>query len=218
MLRDAAVDLIMKRLGNQNDVSLRDDIIAEMVQAQVTVLEGDLFKPWFLVSEEASNMTVIGEERVPLPDDWIDFWDEIGLYRYDSSLDDPYIEMVRDDWSLIKEQLNYSGKPSHWDIGNNYLLMRPLADAAYELRFWYIAKGLTLAGTYGDANNIENDWLKWASDWLIGETGAVIAEQYLQMTEKRVDTWKRQAVRGRERLRQLNVKMEEALKERIRGG
>lgn len=96
--------------------------------------------------------------------------------------------------------------------------MRPLADAVYNLRLWYIAKGLDLSGTYGDANNIENDWLKWASDWLIGETGAVIAEQYLQMTDKRVEAWQRQAVRGRERLRTLNVKMEEALKERIRGG
>lgn len=218
MLRDAAVDLMMKRLGNQNDVSLRDDIIAEMVQAQATVLEGDVFKPWFLVSEEASNTTAIGEERVPLPADFIDFWDEIGLYRYDASLDDPYIEMVRDDWELIKECKNFSDKPTHWDVGGMYLLMRPLADAVYNLRLWYIAKGLDLSGTYGDANNIENDWLKWASDWLIGETGAVIAEQYLQMTDKRVEAWQRQAVRGRERLRTLNVKMEEALKERIRGG
>ena len=218
MLRDAAVDLMMKRLGNQNDTTLRDDIIAEMVQAQDTVMEGDTWKPWFLLSEESSNATTIGEERVPLPIDFIDLWDEVGLYRYDASLDDPYVEMVRDDWGLIKECKNFSDTPTHWDLAGDYLLLRPLADAAYPLRFWYYAKDTSLAGTYGDANNIENDWLRWASDWMIGETLAVIAEQYLQMTDNRVNSYKAIAVRGRERLRILNVKMEETLKERIRGG
>lgn len=220
MIRDAAVDLLMKRLGNQNDATLRDDIIAEMVQAQETVLEGDVFHPWFLVSEEASNSTAIGEERVPLPVDFIDLWDEIGLYRYDATLSDPYIEMARDDWELIKKQLNYSDTPTHWDIGGSYLLMRPIPDAAYPLRFWYIAREPSLAGTYGEVGggNIENKWLYYASDWMLGEVGAVIAEQYLQMTDNRVNSFKNQAVRGRERTRILNVKMEEALKERIRGG
>lgn len=216
MLRDAAVDLIMKRLGNSNDITLQGDIINEMVQAQATVLEGDVLKPWFLVSEEASNATSIGEERVPLPVDFASLWEEIGLYRYDVTLDDPYIEMCRADWEDIKKELNWSDKPTHWDIGGPYLLMRPLADAVYPLRFWYIAKGVSLAGTYGDVvTNIENVWLQWAADWLIGETGSVIAEQYLQMTGARVKTWKDQAIRGRERVRKLNVSMEEALKERI---
>lgn len=216
MLRDAAVDIMMKRLGNSNDISLRDDIITEMVQAQATVLEGDVLKPWFLVSEEASNATTAGEERVPLPVDFMSLWEEIGLYRYDAALDDPYVEMCRADWEDIKQALNYSDKPTHWDIGGQYLLMRPLADAAYPLRFWYIARGVSLAGVYGDVvTNIENVWLEWAADWLIGETGSVIAEQYLQMTDQRVKTWKDQAIRGRERIRKLNVQMEEALKERI---
>lgn len=217
MIRDSAVDLIMKRLGNQNDITLRDDIITEMVQAQETVLEGDVIDPWFMVSEEASNSTTIGEERVPLPLDFADLWEEIGLYRYDAALDDPYVEMSREDWEEIKKCLNYSDKPTHWDIAGQYLLMRPLADAVYPLRLWYIKKGASLAGTYGETGggNIENEWLKHASDWLIGETGAVISEQYLQMTGPRVQTWQAQAVRGRNRLYAANIKMIEALKERI---
>lgn len=216
MLRDAAVDLMMKRLGNSKDITLRDDIIFELVQAQETVLEGDILKPWFLVSEEASNETAIGEERVPLPVDFASLWEEIGLYRYDDTLDDPYVEMCRADWEDIKAFYNYSEKPTHWDIGGQYLLMRPLANAVYPLRFWYIAKGASLAGTYGDvATNIENVWLEWASDWLMGEAGAIIAGQYLQRTGTRVEVWQNQATRGRERIRKLNVQMEEALKERI---
>jgi hypothetical protein len=218
MLRDAAVDLLMKRLGNQNDVTLKDDIINEMVQAQETVLEGDVFHPWFLVSEEASNSTSVGEERVPLPEDFLALW-TLGLYRYDSTQTDPYIEMVREDWDLIKTVKNYSDEPTHWDIGGDYLLMRPLADAVYPLRFWYIARATSLAGTYGDVTtNVENAWLRWASDWLLGETGMVIAEQYLQYTDDRVNTFRTQAARGRQRLVTLNVAMEEALKRRVIGG
>lgn len=218
MLRDTAVDLIMKRLGNSTDLTLRDDIIVEMAQAQATVLEGDVFHPWFLVSEEASNSTNIGDERVPLPVNFVALWNGLGLYRYDATLDDPYVEMVRDDWDDIKSYFNYADKPTHWDIGGEYLLMRPVADAEYPLRLWYIAKGESLEGTYGDAANIENVWLKHASDWLIGETGLVIAEQYLQHREAALLRWASQASRGRERIRLKNVEMEETLKQRIMGG
>ena len=216
MLRDAAVDLMMKRLGNSNDITLRADIIAEMVQAQATVMEGDVFHPWFLISEESANTTTLGEERVPLPANFLGLWEEIGLYRYDAALDDPYVEMSRDDWDLIKACKNYSDTPTHWDLAGQYLLMRPLADAVYPLRFWYIGRGASLAGVYGDVGtNIENVWLEHAADWLIGEVGAVIAEQYLQMTGARVQTWKDQAKRGRERVRVLNIEMQEALKKRV---
>jgi len=214
MLRDVAVDMLMKRLGNSKDLTLRQDIINEMVQAQETVLEGDVFHPWFLVSEESSSSTAVADERVVLPLDFLAQWQFGGLFRFDAALDDPYIEMTQADWEDIKEILNFADKPTHYDVAGPYLLMRPIADAIYPLRFWYIAKGISLAGAYGDPTNIENIWLKWASDWLIGETGSVIAEQYLQMTETRVATFRTQAIRGRERLRLKNVEMEEGLKRR----
>jgi hypothetical protein len=221
MLRDAAVDILMKRLGNQQNPALRQDIINEMVIAQETVLEGDIFHPWFLVSEEASNSTIVGDERVLLPDNFIALWEEAGLYRYDANLDDPYVEMDREDWSLIKKELNYSDTPTHWDIGGVYLLMRPLADAVYPLRFWYIGREPSLAGTYGATagtdGNIENNWLKYAADWLLGETGIVIGEQYLTYKPERVKTFRDQVARGRNRLMSLNVEMEEALKRRVMG-
>lgn len=217
MLRDAAVDIIMKRLGNQTDTTLRDDIIAEMAQAQATTLEGGRFHPWFLVSDETALVTVSGDEAVALPADFLTLWDYGGLSRYDSALDDPYIEMIRDDWDEIKAYFNYSDAPTHWDIAGANLLMRPLADAAYPLRFWYITRGESLAGTYGDAANIENVWLEHASDWLIAETGKVIAEQYLQYRPDAVRTWETQALRAQARLQVLNIKMEESLKKRVMG-
>jgi len=218
MLRDAAVDLLMKRLGNSTDTTLRDDIINEMVQAQETVLEGDVFHPWFLVSEESQSETIPGDERVLLPSDFITMWEKGRLVRYDVTLDDPYIEMTREDWDAINEHLNYSGKPTYYDIAGQYFLMRPLADAVYPLRFWYIKRGESLAGAYGDtATNIENVWLKHASDWLLGETGMVIAEQYLQYTESKIKPFRTQAARGRARVQVINVEMEEVLIRRVMG-
>lgn len=215
MLRDAAVDMLMKRFGNSNDLTLQDDIIKEMVEAQRTVLEGDVVYPWFLVSEESSSVTIVGDERLPLPADFVALWEYGVLARYDATLDDPYVEMVREDWDVINEHLNFSGKPTHYDIAGIYLLMRPLSDAAYPLRFWYIAKGADLSGTYGDANNIENAWLKNASDWLLAETSIKITEYYLHWSKTKVDSFKVDAVRARKRVYDKNVAMEETLKRRI---
>jgi len=216
MLRDAVVDLIQKRNGNNTDVTLRDDIIKEMVNIQDTILEGDPMSPWFLVTDETSLATVVGEEKVALPLDFLMPWEYGILFRFDSTLDDPYIEMTREDWDLIKEILNSPGTPTHYDIAGEFFLMRPIADAIYPLRMRYIARGLSLAGNYG-TNNIENIWLKFASDWFIGEVGAVISEQYLQAVPAKVDVFKAQATRGRERVRIKNVAMEESNKRRVIG-
>lgn len=215
MLRDAAVDMLMKRFGNNTDPTLRDDIINEMVTAQETVLEGDVISPWFLLSEESDAVTVIADERVGLPVDFLAPWEFGFLYRYDAALPDPYIEMTREDWDLIKEILNYAGTPTHYDISGEYIFMRPVSDAVYPLRMRYMAKGLTLAGVYGDVQNIENVWLKYASDWFLGEVGFVIAEQYLQSTPAKVKLFRDQAMRGRERIRLKNVAMEESNKHRV---
>lgn len=216
MLRDAVVDLIMKRNGNNTDTTLRNDIINEMVQIQDSILEGDPMSPWFLLTEETSAVTTVGDERVGLPADFLMPWEYGFLFRYDAALDDPYIEMHRDDWDLIKEVLNYAGEPTHYDISGEYIFMRPVPDEIFPLRMRYIARGLSLAGQYG-VDNIENIWLKYASDWFIGEVGAVISEQYLQAVPQKVDVFKAQATRGRERVRIKNVAIEESNKRRVIG-
>lgn len=218
MLRDEFVDLLMKRLGNSTDVTLRDDIIREMVLTQETALEGDIMQPWFLISELTTGATIVGDERVALPANYISPWENGFLYRYDVTLDDPYIEMDRADWDDIKEHLNYSGTPTHYDIAGDYLLMRPVADAIYPLRMRYIASEPTLAGSYGDSNNIENAWLKYASDWFLGVVGEVIAAQYLQGKAAMVQIFQRQAKLGRNRIMVRNIATQEIMKERVIGG
>jgi hypothetical protein len=215
MLRDTAVDLIMKRLGNRTGADLQQDVINELVTAQADVLEADPIVPWFLLSEESNAQTTVGDERVELPADFIMPWEYGFLYRYDAALDDPYIEMSRDDWGHIKMVNNFSGIPTHYDISGNYIFMRPVADAIYPLRMRYMARGASLAGAYGDAANIENVWLKHAADWLMGTAGAVIADQYEFMKPEIVKKFTLQAARGRETVRIRNVALEESNKEQV---
>jgi len=218
MKRDDFVDTLMRRLGNNQDATLREDIIAEMVIAQGQLLEQDVFKPWFLISEESSSATIVADERVLLPVDFLSFWEESPVYRYDTELADPYIAMPREDWGDITSNLDYSGTPTHFDMAGRYLMMRPVPDAIYPLRFWYYKRGSDLTGAYGDSNNIENVWLEHANDWLMGEVGFVIASQYLQMKDNAAALFTSQATRARNRVMSLNIAQQEILKERIIGG
>ncbi len=219
MLRDVAVDLLMKRLGNRKDLSLRDDIINEMVYVQENILEGGPFYPFFLISEISDADTTAMEERVQLPTDFLHEWEDGALYYFNpDATKNSWVELTRDDWDLIKASYttNTPGLMTHYDIVGNYFLLAPTPDAAYTLKFRYYAAAASLAGVYGDAANIENVWLDKASDWLIGEVGAIIASQYL-VSQKLQQMFVAQAVRGQKRVSQLDVSMGESNKRRSMG-
>lgn len=219
MLRDAAVDLIMKRLGSRTDLSLRNDIINEMVYVQENVLEGGPFYPFFLVSEISNADTTPTDERVQLPADFLHEWEDGALYYFDpDATTNSWIALIRDDWDVIKATYtsNTPGLMTHYDIVGNYFLLTPTPDAAYTLKFRYYAAAESLAGVYGDAANVENVWLAKASDWLMGEVGAIIASQYL-VSQKLQQMFVAQAVRGQKRVSQLDVSMSESNKRRTMG-
>ena len=182
MRRDEAVDLLMGRLGSRNHAATRQDAINEMVYVQTNLLEGDPTLPWFLLSESTQTTTTIDEERVALPSDFLQEWEEGALYIVTD--DGDTVGMVKDDWDRIKARVTGSGQPEYYAIGGNYFFLRKVPNKAYTLIMRYYAREASVAGTYGAAvdtdGNIENNWLKWASDWFIAETGIIIARQYLQ--------------------------------------
>jgi len=219
MLRDTFIDQLQLRLGRNNDPELQTDIISVMEYVQTQILEVDVITPWFLVSDEYTSLvTSIGNEEVALPADFIQLWEGSNLYRYNSALADPYLEMVRGDWRLVKDKYNTAGPPTHYDIAGANLVMRPVADAEYPLRLRYIQKQATLVGEYGVSNNIENGWLAWAADWFMGEVGVIVAGDIQQQTDSKLKTFAAQRDRGRNRILAKNVSMQEVLKRRIRGG
>ena len=218
MLRDTAVDILMGRLGQRRDDSsntFKNLIIQEMVFVQENILEGNAELPWFLVSENAEATTIVGEERLTLPSDFLREYENSALVRVKDNGDE--VILVRDDWDLVKYKITGEGAPTHYDIMGNYYLLRPIPDKEYILRMRYYQRDDTLMGDYGGANNIENKWLKHASDWLIAETGAIVAAQQLQ-SNAMAAMFVQQAQLAKRRVLSVNVLMEETSKSRILGG
>jgi hypothetical protein len=85
----------------------------------------------------------------------------------------------------------------------------------FSIRMRYFASDASLAGDYG-TNNIENQWLKHAADWLIGEVGMIIGNQYLQ-SDKMDQVFRVQLQRARKRIYDKDVSMAESNKMRAMG-
>lgn len=199
MIRDTAVDLLMGRLGKRVHTPTQQDIINEMVFVQETILEGDPTMFWFLLTESATTTTTVDEERVPLPTDFLMEWEEGAVYITTDAGD--IVEMRKDDWDRIKDRITGSGQPEYYAIGGDYFFLRKIPDKEYTITMRYYAQQASLAGTYGETGggNIENNWLKWAADWLMAETGVIISKQYLQ-SDTMVELFAAQATRAKARL------------------
>ena len=68
---DAAVSLVMFRLGNRTEASLREIVTAEMEIVQSDLLTQLDFRPWFLQAS-APLATVAADETLALPSDFSD--------------------------------------------------------------------------------------------------------------------------------------------------
>lgn len=216
MIRDAAVDLLMGRLARRNSTVTQQDIINEMVFVQENTLEGDPTPLWFLLTESAETTTLADDERLPVPSDFIQEWEEGALYVAETSGGD-VTSMVKDDWDTIKEKSTGTGKPKYYDVSGDYFLLRPVPNDAYYMTMRYYARAADLSGTYGDSNNIENKWLEYASDLFIAEVGIIIAVQYLQSATMGA-LFGQQAAVAKDRLVRKDTIMKEVNKQRFMEG
>ena len=217
MLRDAAVDLIMKRLGNRNNATLRNDIINEMAYVQEQLLEATYPLPWFLIQKDDTLVTVADTETVALPAGFLDMWEDGGLAYVDS--DGEICKLVREDYDIIrkKAQGNATGAPEYYDIVGANIYFQRIPNDAYNLELWMYQRDTLITGEYGDASNLENSWLREAADWLMGEVGMIIAGQQL-VGDKVYPFFEKQAARGREQLLRRITAREENSKERFMEG
>jgi hypothetical protein len=216
MTRDEAVDLLMGRLARRTSTVTQQDVINEMVFVQEFILEEDPTPLWFLLTERATAQTTADEERLPVPADFLLEWEEGALYieKDDGSV----VAMVRDDWDRIKERVTGTGQPEYYDIAGEYFVMRKVPDKAYTMHMRYYAKQASLAGTYGDVGSaVENDWLKYAADLLIAETGVIISNQYLQ-SPTMVEMFMTQGAKAKDRLIRKDTIMKETNKQRFMEG
>lgn len=176
MVRDTLFALLAQRLGNRQDLIPRMATEAQLLQE--VKLERNPWTPWFLESELATATCTVGDERLALPSDFLGEIEEESLWIYETdgvtllgSLE------PKTDYDKLLNLYPGSGRPKRYAAVNEYFMLRPVADAAYVVKMRYYAKDAILD------SNIENKWLKYASDVVLAELGYVLASKHMQHGE-----------------------------------
>jgi hypothetical protein len=190
MLRDVLVATAALKLGDRTDLTAA--IINEFQVSQEMRLEQNgRFQPWFMITEDSTFITAIGEPRVALPTNFVSEVEEGGFWYYDapSALWVP-IEKAAEDSG--RYHLTADGPPQAYSLLGDRLMLHPAPDSAYTIRMRYAAKQTALT------TNIENNWLKYASDLLLYDACERLAAENLQNASLAVifgaaktDAWER---------------------------
>lgn len=171
MTRDEAVSIIKGRLARWNDTVLTNHIIVELKQAQQRA-EMDATLPWFLLTESSYAATVVDEERVEVPADFLREAEEDALWL--EATDGTWVQLKKDDYASIRNRWTESDQPRRYALVGEYFRLRPVPDAVYNLHMIYYGKDAVLS------TNIENKWLLHTPELLIADAGAIIAARYVR--------------------------------------
>jgi len=142
---------------------------------------GGTFVPWFLESEWSESATVVDDERLELPADFIqEIEDQVVQFKPDASSRWKTIPKKRaDELEYLSEDIeNPVGFPRAYSLQNNYFIFAPTPDQIYPIRMKYFKRDVPF-----NLVTDENKWLRFAADWLMAETGQILAAQHLHDDE-----------------------------------
>jgi len=171
MTRDEAVARIKRRLSNRTDSALDTTIVDELQFAQEQ-MEHDLrlSPPWFLLEELSDASTTALEERLPLPSDFLQEYEQGTLWLVDTALEDPFVDLPKGFYQGLKHKYPGTGQPKAYSLDGKYFRLHPTPDAVYTMRMLYYKKDAVLD------TDIENEWLQEAPGVLWGRAGLGMAE------------------------------------------
>lgn len=173
------ITLLKYRLANSTDSDLDAKIVLEMDLVQTDLLEKADFKPWFLLSENTTKYTEVGERRLPVPSNFLGEWEDGTLWRYDdSNSDDSWYDLSKEDYDYLFERYPGSGAPKYYALDGDYFFLFEQPDAEYLMRIKYY-KTQTLPSALADS--AENGWLSNASEWFMNEVGYRMATFHVPM-------------------------------------
>lgn len=183
MTPDEAVSMLKGQLGNWTSTNIDAWIINELNAAKRRQERApDL--PWFLLIDTnlaGTNFTLSANSTtVGVPTGFLREDEEAVscLYYYDSTADDPWVPLVKEDYSKFKTQWAGYTTLSYYDILKNTIYVAAAQTADVTLRMIYYGQDDTIV-----AGTTETDWLLYAPDLLIADAGRVIARQYLKDAE-----------------------------------
>lgn len=209
MTRDEAVARIKELLHYR---TAGDDTVVEFMKLAQKELEEEPERPWFLLSEDATINTAIGEDRIPVPSDFIIEADEDALTYLPTSATEKPVPLFKDDLDELRATYANAdaGAPEAYALAGMYFRIFPTPDDVYTLRMNYYFKDEVLT------TNIENRWLLHAPSILIGKAGLYVART-LKNTEA-AQTFMQMEVAGRDRLIKHNIERGLANRELQIGG
>lgn len=166
MIREEAINLMRMILGFRTD--LEAACITALQNAQIS-LELGPEKPWFLVSEISYADTVAGEPRVRVPTSMLQEVDNALMYYIND--DAEKVELTKDEVDVLTRQYGNatSAAPKAYALDGLNFVFFPAPDAVYRIYMQFFEKDTTLD------TNIENRWLKYIPNLLIGEAGLIIS-------------------------------------------
>lgn len=183
MDRDDFVTLLKGRLQRATMSSLDAKIATEVQETQKRLEDTRDILPWFLLSEDLTKDTEVGEERVPVPilggtvrGDFLAEYEQGALWGQNA--DGMFKPLDKDDYDVLAVLHPDPGRPVAYALGNEYFRLKPTPDAIYPLRMKVYLRDVILS-TGGTTNN----WLKYASELMLAETGRMIATYYLKDIE-----------------------------------
>lgn len=206
MIKSKIINIIKTRLGNRTDPGI-DDLIANELELAQFQLENDPdFTPWFLLTENATYQMEPAEQRVPIPTDMIQEYEEGALFYGNTPL-------KKRDYDLLVEFFKDStGLPQAYSLVNDYFVVFPIPDQNYEIRMTYYAKDSRIT-SLGD--NDENQWLIYAPDWVVALAGAPVA-RYIKDAEA-ASMFIADAAVAKQRVYKIHIDRAERNAERLMG-
>lgn len=169
------IDLLALRCENRQDPDWDIIVNAEASNVQRNEIEanGQIY-PWFLESEWAQASTVKGEERLPLP---LDFLSEIEGQVMQIQVDGVWRDLEKRRYDeMIQIYRQCEGVPAMYDLVGINIVFAPIPDKEYPVRMRCFRRDVPF-NQLGDGDT--NLILTHASDWLLACTGRVIAANHL---------------------------------------
>lgn len=180
MTRSQILDVVLGRCGRQAaNTYLRDQAELELGLIQERY-EFGAWMPWFLLSDETSLTFTADERSVTLSTDFLREYEDFPVYVYDSTADDPYRRLNKDEFDVLEELYgeDAAGTPLAYSLQGEQYQLFPTPDADGTLRYKYFKKGAVLSDS-----TEENVWTEHASGLLLAELGIVMAGMYIKNSQ-----------------------------------
>lgn len=185
MITSQALTRLRRGLGYLDSSEKAQELLDELNDVQQMLERGipsplnesATFLPWFLMSEYASALTTPGEERVPLPSDYVGEYENCKVYIFDSSLapEEQWKELRKDDIDFLKannpDDTTSSDSPSFYSYSGPYLRLRPAPQDVFTVKWIYGASDTVLTLS----PDITNKWLTHCPHLLISAAGVPMA-------------------------------------------